>query len=71
VAYNFQTLSATKGAHVRVVYHSTVFILNLIKLPGLHFHIPLAVLFCSIRFENYGQRKPDNNLESPCITLMK
>jgi hypothetical protein len=39
-----------------------------IKLVESYVLIPPEVLFCYFRFENYRPRKPDNNLESPCMS---
>jgi hypothetical protein len=68
IEYRLDILRATKSAHVEVVQHSAALILLIIKVFELHFHIPSAVFFYYLQFENYiGQGNPDSNLESPRI----
>jgi hypothetical protein len=58
IEYRLDILRAMKGAHIKVVWHSAVLILQIINLSELHFHIRYAVLSCFLQFENYWPRKP-------------
>jgi hypothetical protein len=40
IEYCLDILHATKGAHIEVVQHFAVLILQVITLSELHFHIP-------------------------------
>jgi hypothetical protein len=67
VAYNFQTLLATKGACSNYLPLCSIDFISNKTFLRLHFHIPQAVLFCIPDLKIIGHENPDNNLESPCI----